>query len=50
MNSMDKTADFLSPNHENFLMIRDFNAQEADCSVKNFCGFYSFNHLAKELT
>ena len=50
IDSMDKTADFRSHNYENLLMISDFNAQEADCSVKDSCDFYSFNHLVKEPT
>ena len=47
LDSRDKTADFLSHNYENFLMITKFNAEEADSSLKDFCDFYSFNHLLK---
>lgn len=50
MDSICKTVDFLSLNHENISIMGDFNVQEVDPSVKDFCDTYSSEYLFKEST
>ena len=45
---MGKSTDFFSTNYENFLLVGDFNAEESNNSVKDFCDVYGFQHLIKE--
>ena len=47
---MGKAIDFLTTNFENFLLVGDFNAEESNNSVKDFCNVYGFKHLIKEST
>ena len=42
MNCMGKAIDSLSSRYENFLLIRDFNADVSDMSMKEFCDIYGF--------
>ena len=42
MDSMGKATNILSTNYENFLLVGDFNVEESNNSVKNFCDVYGF--------
>ena len=48
MNCMRKANESLSSRYENFLLIRDFNAEMYDMSMKDFCDNYSFTNIIKE--
>ena len=50
MDSVGKAIDFFTTNFENFLLVGDFNAEESNNSVKDFCDVYGFKHLIKEST
>ena len=50
MNCMGKAIDSLSSKYENFLLIRDFNAELSDMTKKDFCDIYGFKNLIKEPT
>ena len=47
---MGKAIDFLSAKYENFLLVGDFNAEESNNSIKDFCDVYGFKHLIKDST
>ena len=47
---MGKVIDSLSSRYENLILIRDFNAEVSDMSMKDFCDIYSFKNLIKEPT
>ena len=50
MDSVGKAIDFFTTNFENFLLVGDFNAEESNNSVKDFCDVYGFKHLIKKST
>ena len=42
--SMGIAIDFLSTSYENFLLVGDYNAEESNNSVKDFCDVCGFKH------
>ena len=50
MESIGKVLDSLSARYENFILIGDFNAEESDTTIKDFCDIYSFENLIKDAT
>ena len=50
MDSTGKVIDSLSARFENFILIGDFNAEESDTTVKDFCDIYGFKNLIKDAT
>ena len=50
MDSIGKVIDSLSARYENFILIGDFNAEEPDTTIKDFCVIYSFKNLIKDAT
>ena len=50
MESIGKVLDSLSARYENFILIGDFNAEESDTTIKDFCDIYSFKNLIKDAT
>ena len=41
MDSIGKLLDSLSARYENFILIGDFNAEESDTTIKDFCDIYA---------
>ena len=50
MESMGKVVDSLSSKHEKVLIIKGFNAQARDTSLKDFCDIYSIKYLINKPT
>ena len=50
MESIGKVLDSRSARYENFILIGDFNAEESDTTIKDFCDIYSFKNLIKDAT
>ena len=50
MHSIGKVFNSLSAWYENFMLIDDFNAEESDSTIKDFCDIYSFKNLIKDAT
>ena len=50
MDSIGKVIDSLFARYENFILVCDFNTEESDTTVKDFCDFYSFKDLINEAT
>ena len=50
MESIGKVLDSLSARYENFILIGDFNAEESDTTIKDFCDIYCFKDLIKDAT
>ena len=48
MDTIGKVINSLSARYENFVLISDFNAEESDTSIKDFCNIYSFTNLIKD--
>ena len=48
MDTIGKVIDSLSARYENFVLISDFNGEESDTSIKDFCNIYSFTNLIKD--
>ena len=45
MDSIGKVLDSLSARYKNFILIGDFNAEESDATIKDFCDIDSFKNL-----
>ena len=50
IDSIDKVIDSLSARYYNFILIGDFNAEESDTTIKDFCDIYNFKSLIKDST
>ena len=50
MDSIGKVLDSLSARYENFILIGDFNAEESDTTIKDFCDIYGVKNLIKDAT
>ena len=50
MNSISKVIESLSARYKNFILIGDFNAEESDTIIKDFCDICSFKNLIKDTT
>ena len=50
MDSIGKVIDSRSARYENFILIGNFNAEESDTIIKDFCDIYSFKNLIIDTT
>ena len=50
MDSISKVIELLSARYKNFILIGDFNAEEPDTIIKDFCDIYSSKNLIKDTT
>ena len=50
MESTGKVLGSLSARYENFILIGDFNAEESDTTIKDFCDIYGVKNLIKDAT
>ena len=50
MGSIGTVLDSRSARYESFILMGDFNTEESDTTIKDFCDIYSFKNLIKDAT
>ena len=50
LNCIGRNLDLQLGQHENFILMADFNVESTDITMKNFCQIYGCKNIAKDKT